>query len=390
MKRDVVTGALVLALLVAVSLLGHRPEAPQAATRASGDHSFGGYHAWYELLAREGIAVARFRRHHDALREGRIDTLIVAFPEPPIPSSWNTGEHTALRAWVRGGGRLVDIGLWPSNGKADDKGDLVYLDDKTAERSAPGAAKRNALRGPWAAFIGSLGDRGNRRLFPAKHARVETLLADRVGALVMRYRYGRGEVIVVATPALFENRALGRGDDARLAYLAGRPRHGGVVAFDEAVRGDVVEKPWYRALDAPELVALAVAALAGLLWLLYGIIPLGPAVRLRAPREPTSEEFVDAVAALYERARARDHARDALVADARRALERAPRTAENTALAARVAAAATEPLASDAALVALATLTRTARENNPMVMDRAQNNRAPQRSSLRGRVGGPS
>ncbi|HWT06075.1 MAG TPA: DUF4350 domain-containing protein, partial [Xanthomonadales bacterium] len=113
MKRDVVVGALVLALLVAVSLLGHRAEAPKAATHASGDYSFGGYRAWYELLAREGVGVARFRRHHDALRESRIDTLIVAFPDDPVPSSWNAGELGALRAWLRGGGRLVDVGLWP-------------------------------------------------------------------------------------------------------------------------------------------------------------------------------------------------------------------------------------------------------------------------------------
>jgi hypothetical protein len=282
----------------------------------------------------------------------------------------------------------VDIGLWPSSGKDDAKDAVVFLDDARAARGAKGAAKRSALHGAWAALVGSLGDRGNLRLVPEKRAHVETLLADRGGALVVRYRYGRGEVVGVATGAFFENRALGRGDDARLAYLAARPGHGGVVAFDEAVRGDVAEKPWYRALTVPELVALAVAALAGLLWLLYGIVPLGPAVRLRAAREPTSEEFLDAVGALYERARARDHARDALVADARRSLERAPRTADNVALAARIAAAATEPLANDAALVALAQLARTARGNTTtMVMDRAQNSRAPHRRPMRGRTG---
>jgi hypothetical protein len=354
MKRDAFVGAFLLAVLIGVSMLGHRPEGPKAATHASVDYSFGGYRAWYELLAREGVSVGRLRRHHDALRESKIDTLIVAFPDDGEASSWSASEHNALRAWVRGGGRLVDIGEWPPESSEDPKGELVYLEKK--------AKDQGALHGPWAALVGSLGDRGVQRLVPVKHAPVDTLLADRSGPLVVRYRYGRGEVIGVATPAFFENRALGRGDDARLAYLVGRPGHGGVVAFDEAVRGDVVEKPWYQALDAPVLLALAVAALAGLLWLLYGIIPLGPPVRLRAAREPTSEEFVDAVAALYERARARDHARDALVTDARRALERAPRTAANTALAARVAAAATAPLANDAALVALATIARTARQ----------------------------
>ncbi len=116
-----------------------------------------------------------------------------------------------------------------------------------------------------------------------------------------------------------------------------RPRRpGGVVAFDEAIRGDIVERPWYQALDTGERVALAFAVPAGLLWLAYGIVPLGPAHRMTPPREPTSAEFVDAVAALYGRARARDHARDALLADARHSLERAARTAETRALAARI------------------------------------------------------
>ena len=209
----------------------------------------------------------------------------------------------------------------------------------------------------------ALSDRGPKRLVAVKGAQVERLLGDGAGALVVRYRYGRGEVVGVASAALFENRAIGRADDARLAFLAARPgRPGGTVAFDEAVRGDIVEKPWYRALTAPELLALALAALAGLLWLAYGIVPLGPPVRLRPAREPTSAEFVDAVAALYARARAREHARDALVRDARRSLERAPRTAANAALAERVNAARTDPLTDDAALVAVAALARTARE----------------------------
>ena len=199
----------------------------------------------------------------------------------------------------------------------------------------------------------------------------------------MRYRYGRGQVVGIANAALFENRAIGRGDAARLAYLVAQPgRRGGTVAFDEAVRGDVVEKPWYHALDRARAASRSRSPRwPGLLWLAHGIVPLGPAVRLRAPREPTSEEFVDAVAALYERARARDHARDALLRDARRSLERAPRTAENAALEQRVAAAADEPLSDDAALIAVARLARTARENDTtMVMDRAQSSRARRRT----------
>jgi len=355
-KREHLVAALALLALVAASLFANRPEPPAAATRASGDFSFGGYRAFSELLAREGIRVERFRRHHDALGESGIDTLVVAFPDEQLGHLWNAAERDALRAWVRRGGNLVDIGLTPTADKNDLKGERVVL-------AGAAAGERSALRGVWASMVTRLDDRGKNRLEPVKGAHVERLLGDAAGALVVRYSYGRGHVVGVANAALFENRSIARGDDARLAFLAARPgRPGGTVAFDEAVRGDVVEKPWYRALTAPELLALGLAALAGLFWLAYGIVPLGPPVRLRAPREPTSQEFVDAVAALYARARARDHARDALLRDARRSLERASTSTENAALAERVNAAGAEPLTDDAALVAIAVLARTARE----------------------------
>jgi hypothetical protein len=352
-RRDLLLGAFVLLALIGVSLLGRHEETPKGATRGSADFSPGGYRAWYELMASEGVRVARYRQHHDALPNSGIDTLVLAFPEGG--SLWNAAERDAVRAWVRGGGRLVDIGLTPSTPRDDDKDEVAFLEERPASNGR--------LHGAWAGLVATLPQRGTDRLVPAPHKKFQTLLGDRAGALAVRHRYGRGEVIGLANAAAFQNDALQRGDTARLAYLAARPGiPRGIVAFDEAVRWDLVEKPWYQALNAPELVALALAALAGLLWLLYGIVPLGPAVRLRPPREPTSEEFLDAVAALYQRARARDHARDALVADARRSLDRAPRTAANVALAKSVLYTATYSFADDAALTDVAKLARTARE----------------------------
>jgi len=354
-KRDYVVAALALLALVAVSVLTKPAPSTPPPTRASADFGYGGYRGWYELLRREGLRVGRFDRHHDALPASRVDTLIIAFPGDGVPVLWNVAERDALRAWVRGGGRLVDIGLTPPAGKGDDKDERVFLDETNGDGGA--------LRGPWSALVAALSGRGTFRLVTAPHKHVETLLRDKAGMLVVRYRYGKGEVVGVSDAGFFENDALAHGDAARLAFLVAQPkRAGGLVAFDEAVRTDVAEKPWYRALTAPELVALALAALAGLLWLLYGIVPLGPPVRLRAPREPTSDEFIDAVAALYERARARDHARDALVADLRRTVARAPNTPEYRGFAERAAHAAMQPITDDAALVDVARLARTARE----------------------------
>jgi hypothetical protein len=368
MRRDLVTAAACLVALLVVSVLGAQKAAPSKdATRSSTDYAFGGYRAFYELLAREGVPVERFRAEHDTLDDDT-DTLVAAFPAGVFGAYWNDAERAAVQQWVRGGGRLIDIGETPPTAHEDPRAETVVGTDT--------AGDRGPLHGTWAAEVRSLPDRGTVRIIIQSGKHAETLLADRAGILVARYRLGRGDVIAVSNASWFENRNLGRGDNARLAYLAAQPRHrGGSVAFDEAIRGDIAAKPWYLALDVPERVGLALLALAGLAWLAYGFLPLGPPVRLRPPREPTSREFLDAVAALYARARARDHARDALLADARRSLERAPQTPESRALQAQADAAANRPVPNDAALVGLALLARTAREE----IIRAGRNAAPNR-----------
>ena len=139
MRRDYAVAALGVLALLAVSLLGDHSAKPQAPTRAGGDFSFGGYRAWYELLGREGVRVEQFRRHHDALGDSGIDTLIVAFPDAPVPHVWNAAERDALRAWVRRGGRLVDIGITPAADKNDAKGEHVFLENVGGDRGADAA-----------------------------------------------------------------------------------------------------------------------------------------------------------------------------------------------------------------------------------------------------------
>jgi uncharacterized protein DUF4350 len=357
MKRDLTIAIVAVAAIGLVSLLTARPpEGPKWATHASDDFSFGGYHAWYDVMAREGLRVTRFDRHHDALPDAGVDTLVMAFPEDAYGAFWDSAESDAVRAWVRAGGRLIDVGITPPTGRREDAKDESVLGKDTRADSGP-------LHGPWATQVAAMPNRGTLRLEPQPHKKVEVLLRDGAGPLVARYRIGRGEVISIAPAGVFENRTIGKGDVARLAFLAAQPRRrGGLIAFDETIRGALSEKAWYFALDVPERVALAFVVFAGLVWLAYGIVGLGPPIRLRAPREPTSREFVDAVAGLYGRTRAREHARDALTADAHRNLERLPRTASNLALGARVDAAAAEPVPDDATLVAVAVLARTARE----------------------------
>ncbi|HTW84827.1 MAG TPA: DUF4350 domain-containing protein [Candidatus Sulfotelmatobacter sp.] len=357
MRRElwVALGLLALVFVLAWSTR-KEPQPTPGVTHGSADVAQGGYAAWYELLEREGLHPRRFDAPHEDLAADGVGTLVLAFPGAGVDADWDAVERDALHAWVHGGGRLVDIGPEPAlRGARDEHADVVL---------APAATRPGALRGPWAALVGSLTARGDARIRVRPHTRLHviTLLADAAGALVVRYRDGRGEVVAVASGAPFENRNLARAGDARLAYLLAALPGGGGLAFDEAVRGDVVDRPWYRALDVRERVALAFLVLAGLAWLAYGLLPLGPPVRLIAAREPTSSEFLDAFAALYARARLRDHAADALLADAERRLQRAPRTPVIRQLAADVHAARDVAVRQDRQLVALAVLSRSVRE----------------------------
>jgi len=380
-RRELIGALVLLALVFILSLLVPHAVEQTPPTRGSDDVAGGGYAAWYELLAREGVHVTRFHARHAELGAEGIDTLILAFPAQGVEVSWDGAERDAIDAWVRAGGVLVAIGPAPRVGREAGEHTAAVGEDEANHapvaptRIAPMdvsvapaglqtvTARPGALRGPWAQLVGALAARGDARIVAPPGVHATTLLADHAGALVVRYREGLGEVVAIASAVPFENGSLAHGDDARLAYLVAAPaRAGALVAFDEAVRGEIVDRPWYRALDVRERLALVFLALAGLAWLAYGFLPLGPAVTLRATREPTSEEFVDAFAALYGRAHARGRASDALLSDAARRLERAPATPTNVQLAAQLATVRAQPPTDDRALLALAVLTRSVRE----------------------------
>jgi hypothetical protein len=257
--RDALLLVLLLAGLAAVAFL-QAPGADGRDTFASTDYRSGGYAAWYELLAREGVAVERFE-HRPAELSADIDTLIAAAPViPASESARGPADVDALARWVRGGGRLIALG------------------------------QRRPLAG------------AGPRLAP------------------LRTPYGRGEIVTIPDPHPFDNGLITRADNARLAYALAKPRRpGGVVAFDEALHGAIVDRRWWNVIDVPQRVALGGTALAVLVAIAGSMLRLGPAVTLRSAREPASDEFVAAVAMLYERTKSRRAAIALLAAGAHNA-----------------------------------------------------------------------
>lgn len=348
-------GVLGLLALVAIVTSSGGPSDRNAvalAQYASTDYASGGYRAWATLLAREDISTARFVLRPVEL-DRTTDTLVSAQPARGAidPNARTAADLGALAAWVRGGGRLVYLGH--NAALADAETHALHL-----PFGLPTVGASGALRGPAAAVVQSLAGLGSNRMRLAEH-RGTAVLADANGEIVVRYPLGRGEVIAVADPVPLTNAQIARADNARLAYLIGLPRRtGGVVAFDDGLHGALVDRPWYRALPVPLRLTLGVAAVALVLALIGSALRGAPAMRLEPAREPTSAEFIAAVAALYERIDARAAARDILVVDAL-----AGAGAAGTGSAVERLARAGGPIASDADLLASAKLAHLVRKD---------------------------
>jgi hypothetical protein len=314
---------------------------------------------------REGLRTERFVLRPIEL-DRRIDTLVSAQPPPAAtnPSPRTAADMAALAAWVRAGGKLVYLGRSAALGDAETKVlELPFW--------LPDVGARGRLEGRRTVAVNALAALGPNRMLLVEHAG-SAELSDTNGDIEVRYPLGNGEVVAVTDPAPFTNANIARADNARLAYLLALPRRpGGVVAFDDGLHGALVDRPWYRALPVPVRVSLAFAGVALVLGLIGSALPGAPAMRLEPVREPTSGEFVAALAALYERTGARSAARSILVRAALAGAgpsddrpssmsEYAPRP---LAARRRLAGALDRPVSSDADLLAIAKLAYNVRKD---------------------------
>ncbi len=287
--------ALAVALLVAVAFIDDSAN-PQAGfdSYSSFDAAGGGYRAFYDLLAREGVRVERFEQRPAFLPPG--GTLVYAEPLSfdPTAVAGTKADVGGLDEWVRAGGRLLYLGH-------DDAAAATGILHLPRSFRPSSRARRVAAVAP--PGVGELGPVAGLRWRIARGERV--LLADRRGALAVTYPLGRGRVTAVIDETLFANANIGRGDRARLAYalvtqLAG-PATGGAVMFNEAIHGHVVPLHWWSIVPRPFLIALAVAGVTLLIAFAGAAVRFGPPLVPVAPADRTSADFIDALASLLAR-----------------------------------------------------------------------------------------
>ena len=334
---EILIALAVLAIFVVLALFDYRRQAESVAkfdTFSSYDFQRGGYRAWYDLLQREGIHVARYQRRPAYLNDS-ISTLVIANNVFDITLRSMVGQQggvyaqsdfETLRKWVQNGGRLV----WLVDQATGVSAPIQPFDPRARELFGTGAASglrlpsvaRNGqekevattiIESPLTDGVRSLSGTSRLRMPLDANPRVTPLVADRAGAVVGWYSLGKGSIIVVTDESVFENSRLNKADNARLAYdvAAQGLQPGDTVAFEEWSHGYQSGDSWWTIMPWTLQLALGIASGALLLLLIGGIWRFGPAAQLIEDNERTSEEYLVSMASLLDRG----HARRKAIAD---------------------------------------------------------------------------
>lgn len=276
-------GMLVLTLL---NLPHSEHEAQPSTPFSSFDDGPEGYHAWYELLVKEGLDVSRFTQRAAFLDTSTAMLIVAEAPAAfavPVPNT----DVVALADWIRKGGTLVLLG----------KGRFVEKISQELRTSPMRSVSSTTLR----------------------IAGIDHLDAAAKAPSIQRAYAGRGAILHLDDARLLTNSRIARGDRARFGFwLAQTGRRTGNVAFDETLHGYLTAVHWW--LLFPRTLVAAIVAGAGILILaMVGAgIRFGPPIHPIQRRDPSSSEYIEAVASLFARADAAHKAlKDALHSVAR-------------------------------------------------------------------------
>ena len=285
---DSVILGVALFLFAAVSLL--RASAPHAHPSFPSTYDAGanGYAALYEFLQRENVDASRYE-----LPVGQLPpkgTLVFAGDYAIDPSFLSAKIASSLEAWVRKGGRLIVLGsVFPATRDALGLPRTHAAGSKEAWTACGFRGARRVVGGEFAMNMRTSCDR--------KHS---VLLAGRDGAVAVLLKHGRGTIVDIVTPTMFDNVRLAVRDNAAFAYdlfSAGAPPQ-----FDERVHGYAQGRTFWQVLPLPVRAAVVVAILALLIAIVAANIRLAPARRPEADDERTSFAYIESLARMLQRA----------------------------------------------------------------------------------------
>jgi len=287
-RKLLMGAACVFLVLIAGAAVFGRNQGNKQAVPTSYSSASGGAKAAYLLLLGEGYNVTRWERPLDALPEAAGKTLILAEPlEAPTKA-----ERGHLQSFLSHGGRIIAMGMFAG----------AFLPEN---RSIP-----DFLRGTLWKKVPAVSPSAITRAAPeivmAQQARWESfsaaypLYADGDATLVVKYPYGRGEVLWWAAATPLTNSGLKETGNLEffLACLGGKNNE---ILWDEYIHG-------YR-----DTLARSIAR-TGVTWLALQLTLLALAVLATFSRrsgpisKPATDvrlsplEFVNTLGGLYENA----------------------------------------------------------------------------------------
>jgi len=299
MKWGLLAALLMLVFVVIVGIDAYQKIRRQPGPPSTYNAASAGYKALFLWLREMGVAANRWESPFTELpREA--DVLLMMSPRlGPEPD-----ELKALETWIRSGGTLVLVSL-PWNAFAEHfgfgmKGGFLNQknqDDKETLSFQPGP------------YI-----RGRRTIVSEKHPGIDSKKPqaiahsrDGFGDLIVVLEEGKGRVIMVADPSLLSNLHLREGDHARLALDLLLTHLGeGLLLIDEYHHGygRVTSVAAYVFQSEAFVPLLQVGFLILLLWGAAGR-RFGPARPQPRETERSSMEYVQAMAQLFQRVKAR-------------------------------------------------------------------------------------
>lgn len=289
-RRLLAATAIALTLLIAAALF-FGSENSGAGTPTTYSSGSAGFKAAYLLLERLDYQVSRWERSPEDLADPEGTTLVLASPFIYIDGD----NRAALQRFVRDGGRLIAMGRQAS----------WVLPNQDVSTGSSGTVSWEKYR----AFSPSRSGMAAPEITLAaesrwtSHSEVIALYGDSEGAVVVKYRYGSGEIVWWAGATPLSNAGIREpgnlelvletlGDPGDTEVLFDEYFHG----YRESLSGTVVNSPWKWLLAQ-----LVVFAGAILLTFSRRSGPVRPHV---AESRLSPLEFVSTLAGLYQRANA--------------------------------------------------------------------------------------
>jgi hypothetical protein len=299
-------GAIALAALIGLTLLA----APASKNTIGSTYGRGpdGYGAWYEYMQKRETPITRWQRplsqFIDKFGKQNSTTLLQVYPDLTM-SGFSTLLSESQNKWIEKGNNLVILGIETP----------VTSGEFTSELNSP---------------VGTVKIETTRRLSLDDREKTKSLLSDRSGTLVWEKQIGKGKEIFAVTPYLGANAYQDiPGNFPFLAELVAQKSDR--ILVDEYLHGfkdtDVVVKEtagsWTDYLAKTPLLALLLQGIILLVLLIWAKNRrFGIAQSINPPVINNSKAYIQALAAVLQKAGSGDFVLDVVGKEERSQLQR--------------------------------------------------------------------